>query len=151
MNDQTVKETITVEREKLILIENLLFSPENARESRALSTIKEILNPTPTMTTMTTEDWQRVLDEGFYVRTFGDYPKIKLLPPICATLDGEEVSETYEVAREKGLRQPHFQGHSHPEGKVLVEVYYDDNTQDRMYADDVVWNCVTEYIELCRN
>jgi len=139
-------EMITVEREKLMLIGQLLFAPSNAREQKALSAIKEILNTTPTMTQA---DWNRVLDERFYVCTFGNNPKIKLLPPICATLDGEKVSETYEVVREKGLRQPHFKGHPHPEGKVLVEVYYDcDNTPYRMCADAVFWTSVTEYILL---
>jgi len=142
MSERIVKETITVERKKLEEIKAFISQYGAARQL-----LDAILKPA---SLMTKADWQRVLDEGFYVRTFGDYPKIKLLPPICATLDGEEVAETYEVAREKGLRQPHFKGHPHPEDKVLVAVTTISNRHapERRYAYNVDWELVTEYIVL---
>jgi len=54
-----------------------------------------------------------------------------------------------KIVREKGIRQPHFQGHPHPKGKVLVEAYHDDmDTPGRVYASNVGWKSVTEYIVL---
>jgi len=139
---QSVKETITVERKKLEVIKAFVSPYDTARQL-----LDAILNPTPTMTKA---DWQRVIDEGFYVRAFGDYPKIKLLPPICATLDGEEVSETYEVAREKGLRQIHIKGHPHPDGDDEVLVIFNDKTKYHGAASDgcISWDDVREYIVL---
>jgi len=137
---------ITVECEKLKeLLEHMMRKANCKNDMVYIEKFHAILNPTPTMKKA---DWQRVVDERFYVRTFGDYPKIKLLPPIYATLDGENVSETYEVAREKGLRQPHFQGHPHPDGDISLVVYhwsggYTSNVFARSITD---WDNVREYI-----
>jgi len=121
-----MKEMITVEREKLMLIETLLFA------------IKEILNPTPTMTKA---DWQRVIDEGFYVRYVVDGGAMFLID------DNRDISEL-ELVREKGLRQIHIKGHPHPEGDDEVLVIFNDKTKYHGEGGDecISWDDVREYI-----
>jgi len=136
-------EMITVERKRL---ERHLQNLEDADVYNNMSyiitaqeTIREILDPTPTMTT---EDWQRVIDEKFLVHASRGMFYIPVNEPATHLESAQK-----KVVREKGLRQPHFKGHPHPEGKALVEVYYDcDNTPYRMCADAVFWTSVTEYI-----
>jgi len=121
-----MKEMITVEREKLMQIETLLFA------------IKEILTPTPAMTT---EDWQRVIDEGFYVRYVVDGVAMFLID------DNRDISDI-ELVREKGLRQIHIKGHSHPEGDDEVLVIFNDKTKYHGEGSDecISWDDVREYI-----
>jgi len=125
MSERIVKETITVERKKL----------EEIKEF-----VDAILNPAPTMTKA---DWQRVIDEGFYIR----YEADTCLFPLN---DMDDVDDTAIVVREKGLRQPHFKGHPHPDGNTAVIVK--DSCSSLYYARDTSgsnsWDDVEEYIVL---
>jgi len=137
MSEQIVKETITVERKKLEEIKAFVSPYDTARQL-----LDAILNPTPTMTKA---DWQRVIDEGFYIR----YEADTCLFPLN---DMDDVDDTTTVVREKGLRQPHFKGHPHPEGDGQVVVKYHREIKKPClwyYAYDVdEWDNVREYIVL---
>jgi len=106
---------------------------------KANDMLEEILNPTPTMTT---EDWNKVRDEEFYVRTVGNQSGIRLLPQMCSNYNN------YKVVREKGLRQPHLKGHPHPEGNARLEVKNFNCEYRPMLALEVDWDNVREYIVL---
>ena len=129
---------IEVERES---IKNAMKHLKGGSVIGALNVLEEILRtPLP----MTEEDWQRVVDEGFYVHAKYN-PSLHFRP----TEYVESIGENHEVVREKGLRQPHFKGHSHPEGAVMVAVYY--YGQDLYTTDSsrfINWDGVREYIIL---
>jgi len=137
-------EMITVEREKLEeLLVHMLRKADCANDAVYTEKFIAILDPTPTMSEA---DWQRVIDDGFYVRDKFD---LEFIWKAVQDDLKRGLSDIIKVVREKGIRQPHFKGHPHPEGRQLVEVYYDDNnTPGRMYAGNVLWKSVTEYIVL---
>jgi len=133
-----MKEMITVERKKLEELQRVM--EVGYVTLAAERTLEEILNPT-----MTKADWQRVMDEKFLVQASSGMFYI----PVNESATHLELAQK-KVVREKGLRQPHFKGHPHPEGKVLVVVYvnYNNYIPERLYADNVIWEKVTEYIVL---
>jgi len=130
---------IEVEREKL---EYLALNIEGMNLTACLKSIEEMLNPIPTMTE---EDWQRVVDDKFYVVSND------INEPFIMTreLNDIHLRKHFHVLREKGHRQPHFKGHSHPEGAVMVAVYYYGQS---LYTTDssrfINWDGVREYIVL---
>ena len=130
---------IEVERETL---EKLL---EMGGTIKAASIIKELLNPTPPMTEA---DWKRVVDEGFYVKEVG---RITCNNPLIPESINSLIAGGYEVAREKGLRQPHFKGHPHPTDLAKVLITYKDGSSRFLEAceiPDVDWDSIKEYIVL---
>ena len=96
---------------------------------------------------MTEADWQRVVDEKFYVKEVGGIACNNLLIPESIN---SLIACGYEIVREKGLRQPHFQGHPHPEGDVVVVAYYPKGHGKRVgMAENIEdWDAVREYIIL---
>jgi len=144
-------EMITVERAKL---ESLLEDLDKGFDivlTDAAEVVSGMLSRVPTMTI---EDWQRVIDEKFYVR-LKNVTGVHLLHKKGAIYSAARQYcdvAMVELVSEKGLRQIHIKGHPHPEGKVLVEVYRysacHDNVPERLYAENVVWNHITEYIVL---
>jgi len=137
-----MKEMITVEREKLERhLQNLEDADVYNNQSyiiAAQETIRKILNPTPTMKKA---DWQRVIDEKFYVRYVVGGAAIFLI-------DDKRDTGEVEVVREKGLRQPHFKGHPHPDGDDEVLVIFNDKTKYHGEGGDecISWDDVREYI-----
>ena len=132
-----MSDKIEVERKTL---EKLL---EMGGTIKAASIIKELLNTTPTMTEA---DWKRVVDEGFYVKEVG---RITCNNPLIPESIYSLIAGGYEVAREKGLRQPHFKGHPHPEGDTRIFVYTADYPKGVLcFARNVFWGDAKEYIIL---
>lgn len=138
------KEMIEVEREKLETIMSRLGLPHNREYQRRMSVYElyDIINPTPTMTV---EDWRRVIDEDFYIYHINDE---RVLYPMteCELEDTGSV----RVVREKGLRQPHFKGHPHPDGSTHVLVLFDNGERafKQAYTFGEGWDDVREYIVL---
>jgi len=94
---------------------------------------------------MSKEDWQRVVDEKFYVEFDGN--KGSMLHMGNRAID-DKLTDRYEVVREKGLRQPHFKGHPHPEGDERLWVGSSLNGAAFFSkARDVPnWEIVKEYV-----
>jgi len=134
-----MKEMIPVEREKLKeLLAHMMRKANCKNDTVYIEKFLTILNPIPTLTK---ENWQRVIDEKFYVRYVVGGAAIFLI-------DDKRDTDEVEVIREKGLRQPHFQGHPHPEGDISLVVYhwsggYTSNVFARSITD---WDNVREYI-----
>jgi len=135
---QSVKEMITVERKKLEEIKAFVSPYDTARQL-----LDAILNPTPTMTKA---DWQRVIDEGFYVTN----EMVSSIIKASNILDVKSLLCGYGIAREKGLRQIHIKGHPHPDGDDEVLVIFNDKTKYHGAASDgcISWDDVREYIVL---
>jgi len=142
---------IKIDRKKLEEIRDYISWEEPDRQGIDLCEYLELLiNPAPEMTEA---DWQRIIDENFLIRLDnGTYSPLHWKAPYELSFQpayGYKMSKVPDIVREKGIRQPHFQGHPHPEGKVLVEVYNRHNrTPERMYADKIDWGVVAEYILL---
>jgi len=140
-------EMIKVERKKLEeLLVHMMRTANCKHDTVYIENFHAILNPTPTMTT---EDWQRVIDEEFYVITprASDLPILPHNQPISAS---QLVNSDWEVLRRVGHRQPHFKGHPHPEGNtvVIVKDLY-SSPYDTIYANSLNnWDDVREYIVL---
>jgi len=130
-----MKEMIPVERKKLEKIKAFVSQYDTARQL-----LDTILNPTPTMTKA---DWQRVIDEKFYVRYVVGGAAIFLI-------DDKRDTGEVEVVREKGLRQPHFKGHPHPEGstELFIMNHGYDYGSHKVQAKHRRWDDVREYIVL---
>ena len=150
-----MKETIEVSRDyiedALILTRDVANSLvgindiDAKRYSELADTLDAMLNPTPTMTEA---DWKRVVKDEFlvtHVKT-GMVCKTNMTWSISKLMFGG-----YDVLRERGFKQPHFQGHPRPEleGKVLVT--YKDGSSHFLEAceiPDVDWDSIKEYIVL---
>jgi len=147
MSERIVNETITVERKKLEeLLADMTRTANCRNDTVYIERFHAVLNSTPVMTKA---DWQRVISEKFYLH--GSVGCLLNTDGIHLTAENL-IADPLKIVREKGIRQPHFKGHPHPEGKVLVEVYryseYNDNVPERLYAENVVWYYITEYIVL---
>jgi len=86
---------------------------------------------------MTDEHWFRVRREGFLTKN------------IHTGVYNKDVEIDCEVVREVGIRQPHFKGDKHPEGRALLIVIWTKSFNDDIdfiYAEDCDWDMVSEYI-----
>jgi len=132
--------TVTIEREKLKEIHRCIGDLGASRQGRELwEYLGLLISPTPTLTK---EDWQRVVNERFYVR----YKEGATMFLIDYRRDAGEM----ELVREKGLRQIHIKGHPHPDGDELVSVKLwkcIDYSMSSIRAKHVnSWDDVREYI-----
>ena len=153
-----MKETIEVVRDDLIaamsiaqhLAKNLAHIGEIDEEHcqeyyhQLAESLHSMLCPTPPMTE---SDWQQVTYGEFLVT----HVKTGTLCKTNATWSTSALMEggAYEVVRERGIRQPHFKGHPHPEGDVLVYAYHFSGRHTCCNAMSVhCWDRVSEYITL---
>jgi hypothetical protein len=136
-----MKEMIPVERKKLEEIKAFVSPYDTARQL-----LDTILNPTPTMTKA---DWQRVIDEGFYV-TAPNAPDLPILPHNQNISASQLANSDWKVFRKVGHRQPHFKEHSHPEGntELFIMNHGYDYGSHKVLAKHRRWDDVREYIVL---
>jgi hypothetical protein len=114
----------------------------------------------PVEVTSTTEQdkWQRVIDEGylckFWDENIGWDGKRECIGRLLVHVsEGRWCCEgnwydTCEVLREKGIKQPYFQGDDIPDCPCYV--YYADNGGAELleYTDEINWSEVIAYIEV---
>jgi len=138
-----VKETITVERKKLEELKAVVTGYDTANRL-----LDNILNPTPPMTKA---DWQRVINEEFYVTT-PNAPDLPILPHNQNISTSQLANSDWKVFRKVGHRQIHIKGHPHPEGNEVVCV---KRWKCRYYSMPSIcakrvnsWDDVREYIVL---
>ena len=119
----------------------------------------------PVEVTSTTEQdkWQRVIDEGYLCKFWDDDGEWKtldylivstsmLVENIRKAANGHNYKHC-EVLREKGIKQPYFQGDNIPKFKDEGVLYHKDNSvtmfyDSETYADDIEWSEVIAYIEV---
>jgi hypothetical protein len=115
----------------------------------------------PVEVTSTTEQdkWQRVIDEGYLCKfrdNIGDHWRLEYLVDTNGDKfldDDGDVWDNCEVLREKGIKQPYFQGDDIPKFKDEGVLYHKDNSvtmfyDSETYADDMDWSEVIAYIEV---
>jgi len=119
----------------------------------------------PVEVTSTTEQdkWQRVIDEKYLCKFWTTNPEVNVIPTIgylarkelVGYVDGKgDRHDKCEVLREKGIKQPYFQGDDIPKFKDEGVLYHKDNSvtmfyDSETYADDKGdWSEVIAYIEV---
>jgi len=110
--------------------------------------------------TLKAEDkWQRVIDEGYLCKfrdNIGDHWRLEYLVDTNGDKfldDDGDVWDNCEVLREKGIKQPYFQGDNIPKFKDEGVLYHKDNSvtmfyDSETYADYTDWSEVIAYIEV---
>ena len=92
---------------------------------------------------MTEDDWQRVVDEKFYVVSND------INEPFIMTRERNDIHlrKHFHVLREKGIRQPVFSKHDAPRGDATVTVKYRDGAFD--FGSAVMFNFdkIVEFVE----
>ena len=113
----------------------------------------------PVEVTSTTEQdkWQRVIDEGYLCKfrdNIGDHWRLEYLVDTNGDKfldDDGDVWDNCEVLREKGIKQPYFQGDDIPTHWAVL-VYFKNNhhlyRREVSYLDNIDWSEVVAYIEV---
>jgi hypothetical protein len=114
----------------------------------------------PVEVTSTTEQdkWQRVIDEGYLCKFWDEGHKTHYFSHLLEMDDKfRDANGTSwyncEVLREKGIKQPYFQGDNIPKFKDEGVLYHKDNSvtmfyDSETYADYTDWSEVIAYIEV---
>ena len=108
--------------------------------------------------TLKAEDkWQRVIDEGYLCKfrdNIGDHWRLEYLVDTNGDKfldDDGDVWDNCEVLREKGIKQPYFQGDDIPTHWAVL-VYFKNNhhlyRREVSYLDNIDWSEVVAYIEV---
>ena len=112
--------------------------------------------------TLKAEDkWQRVIDEGYLCKFWSGDEALSCSIDYLKRIDDIGVFFTESnvrwyscgVLREKGIKQPYFQGDDIPKFKDEGVLYHKDNSvtmfyDSETYADDIDWSEVIAYIEV---
>ena len=116
----------------------------------------------PVEVTSTTEQdkWQRVIDEKYLCKFWTTNPEVNVIPTIgylarkelVGYVDGKgDRHDKCEVLREKGIKQPYFQGDDIPTHWAVL-VYFKNNhhlyRREVSYLDNIDWSEVVAYIEV---
>ena len=124
-----------------------------ARIEQALNNLKETKRDLGYLTEQ--DKWQRVIDEGYLCRfRDGEYEAWSIAHLVETNgdmfLDSERVLwKCCEVLREKGIKQPYFQGDDIPDIGRIVVYYRGDILGEFEYdSEDVDWSQVVAYIEV---
>ena len=108
------------------------------------------------------DKWQRVIDEKYLCKFWTTNPEVNVIPTIgylarkelVGYVDGKgDRHDKCEVLREKGIKQPYFQGDDIPKFKDEGVLYHKDNSvtmfyDSETYADYTDWSEVIAYIEV---
>jgi len=95
------------------------------------------------------ENWERVIDEQFYVQYEGS-PSLFLLKSYHEVLDSLDSNQPIRLVRQPYVTQPYFQGHPHPIGDTLVVVFFDYACESFCFgrAGAADWSEVKSFIEI---
>ena len=105
------------------------------------------------------DKWQRVIDEGYLCKFWDDgYYEIakigylEVFGVAGSTLFDGYFYDNFEVIREKGIKQPYFQGDDIPEILEEAVIYFRDGSVAMCLSDldkrTVDWSEVVAYIEV---
>ena len=106
------------------------------------------------------DKWQRVIDEKYLCKFWTTNPEVNVIPTIgylarkelVGYVDGKgDRHDKCEVLREKGIKQPYFQGDDIPTHWAVL-VYFKNNhhlyRREVSYLDNIDWSEVVAYIEV---